>query len=132
MRITISSLSISSLLVREIPTPLKDRYPAIDLSPDTSDYPENHQFYAFALEADGLSDHVTTVIQGIADRPPRTLQETIRRLFFDLARAGTQGESSDEREEESSEEDDIDGDLDFGYDTGVSQPTRFEIEQLRK
>lgn len=124
--------SISSLLVRETSPPPKVRLPAIDLYPDTSDYPENHQFYAFALEADGLPEHVTTVIQDIADWPPRTLQETIRRLFFDIARAESQGESSDEREEESSEEDDIDGDLDYGYDTGISEPTRFEIEQLRK
>jgi hypothetical protein len=101
------------------------------LSPDTSDYPENHQFYAFALEADGLPDHVTTVIQGIADRPSRTLQETIRRLFLDLARTESQDESSDD-EEEASEEDDIDDDFDYGYDTGISEPTRFEIEQLRK
>lgn len=72
------------------------------------------------------------VIQSIADRPPRTLQETVRRLLFDLARAETQDESSDEHEEEASEEDDIDDDLDYGYDTGISQPTRFEIEQLRK
>jgi hypothetical protein len=100
------------------------------LAPDTSDYPESHQFYAFALEADGLSDHVTTVIQGIADRPPRTLQETIRRLLFDLARVESQDESSDE--EEASDEDDIDGDFDYGYDVGLSQPTHFEVEQLRK
>jgi hypothetical protein len=102
------------------------------LSPDTSDYPESHQFYAFALESDGLPDYVTAVIQGIADRPPRTTQETIRRLFFDLARAESQGESSDEHEEETSDEDEIDGDFDYGYDTVLSQPTHFEIEQLRK
>lgn len=72
-----------------------------------------------------------TVIQDIAERPPRTLQETIRRLFFDLSRAESQ-ESSDEHEEETSEEEDIDGDLDYGYDTGISQPTHFQIEQLRK
>ena len=123
---------ISSLLVSEIASTHKDTPSIIDLSPDTSDYPESHQFYAFALEADGLPDHVTAVIQGIADRPSRTLQETIRRLFFDLARAETQGESSDEDEEEASDEDEIDGDFDYGYDTGVSQPTHFEIEQLRK
>lgn len=104
----------------------------IVLSPDTSDYPENHQFYAFALEADGLPEHVTAVIQGIADRPPRTLQETIRRLLFDLARAESQDESEDESEEETSDEGEIDGDFDYGYDAGVSQPTHFEIEQLRK
>jgi len=72
------------------------------------------------------------VIQGIADRPPRTLQETIRRLFFDLARAESQDESSDEHEEETSDEDEIDDDFDYGYDTGLSQTTHFEIEQLRK
>jgi len=105
----------------------------IGLPPDTSDYPESHQFYAFALDADGVPDHVTTVIQSIADRPPRTLQETIRRLFFDLARAESQDESSDEDdEEEASDEDEIDGDFDYGFDTGLSQPTNFEIEQLRK
>jgi hypothetical protein len=131
-RIVISLPSISSLPVREIPLPSKERFLIVGLSPDTSDYPESHQFYAFALEADGLLDHVTTVIQGIADRPPRTLQETIRRLFFELARAESQGESSDEDDEEASEEDDFDDDFDYGYDTGVSQPTRFEIEQLRK
>lgn len=103
----------------------------IHLPTDTSDYPESHQFYAFALEADGLPEHVTTVIQGIADRPPRTLQETVRRLFFDLARAESQDDGSDEHEEDSSDEDEIDGDFDYGYDTGLSQPTRFEIEQLR-
>ena len=100
--------------------------------PDTSDYPENHQFYAFAIEADGLPDHVPLVIEGIADRPPRTLQETVRRLILDLSRAETQGESSDDSEEEGSDEDEIDGDYDYGYDTGVSHTTRFEIEQLRK
>jgi hypothetical protein len=102
------------------------------LFPDTSDYPESHQFYSFALEADGLPDHVTAVIEGIADRPPRTLQETIRWLFLSLARAESQGESSDGNEEETSDEDEIDDDFDYGYDTGVSQPTHFEIEQLRK
>jgi len=99
---------------------------------DTSDYPENHQFYAFALEADGLPDHVPAVIEGIADRPPRTLHETVRRLILDLARAESQGESSDDDDEEASDEDDIDGDYDYGYDTGITQATRFEIEQLRK
>ena len=128
-RMIILSLSISSLPVRETPPPPQDRFLLIALSPDTSDYPENHQFYAFALEADGLPDHVTTVIQSIADRPSRTLQETIRRLFFDLARVESQDDTS---EEDGSEEDDLDGDLDYGYDTGVSQPTRFEIGQLRK
>ncbi|KAF9788386.1 hypothetical protein BJ322DRAFT_1002310 [Thelephora terrestris] len=102
------------------------------LASDTSDYPESHQFYAFALEANGIPDYVATVIQGITDRPSRTLQETIRRLFFDLARAESQGESSDEHEEETSDEDDIDGDFDYGYDAVLSQPTRFEVEQLRK
>jgi hypothetical protein len=104
----------------------------IDPRQDTSDYPESHQFYAFALEANGIPDYVATVIQGITDRPSRTLQETIRRLFFDLARAESQGESSDEHEEETSDEDDIDGDFDYGYDAVLSQPTRFEVEQLRK
>ena len=103
-----------------------------DLFPDTSDYPENHQFYAFALEADGLPDHVPAVIEGIADRPPRTLQETVRRLILDLARAESQGGSSDDDDEEASDEDEIDGDYDYGYDTGITQATRFEIEQLRK
>ena len=104
----------------------------IDSLQDTSDYPESHQFYAFASEADGLPDHVTAVIEGIADRPPRTLEETIRRLIFDLARAESQGESSDDYEEDASDEDEIDEDFDYGYDTGISQPTHFEIEQLRK
>ena len=104
----------------------------VDLSPDTSDYPESHQFYAFALESDGLPDHVAAVIQGIADRPPRTLHETVRRLFFDLARAESQDESSDEHEEETSDEGEIDSDFDYGYDTGLTQPTNFKIEQLRK
>lgn len=99
---------------------------------DTSDYPESHQFYAFALEADGLPDHVPAVIEGIADRPPRTLEETIRRLTLDLARAESQGESSDEDEEETSDEGELDGDLDYGYETGMTQPTHFEMEQLRK
>ena len=103
-----------------------------DLLPDTSDYPENHQFYAFALEADGLPDHVPAVIEGIADRPPRTLQETVRRLILDLARAENQGESSGDDDEEASDEEEIDGDYDYGYDTGITQATRFEIEQLRK
>ena len=31
-----------------------------------------------------------------------------------------------------SDEDEIDGDYDYGYETGVSQPTRFNIEQLKK
>lgn len=131
-RINILSRSISSPPVSETVATRRDSLITIDPSPDTSDYPESHQFYAFALEADGLPDHVTVVIQGIADRPSRTLQETIRRLFFDLSRAESRGESSDEHEEDSSDEDEIDGDFDYGYDTGVSQPTHFEIEQLRK
>lgn len=99
---------------------------------DTSDYPGSHQFYAFALEADALPDHVTAVIEDIADRPPRTLEETIRRLIFDLARAESQGESSGDDGEEASDEDEIDGDFDYAYDTGISQSTHVEIEQLRK
>lgn len=130
-RINTLSPSTSSLPVSEIASTGKDPLTIIDWSPDTSDYPESHQFYAFALEVDGLPDYVTTVIQGIADRPPRTLQETIRRLLFDLARAESQDESSDEHEE-ASDDDEIDSDFDYGYDTGVFQPTRFEIEQLRK
>lgn len=126
------SPSISSLLVSEITSARLNPLITVELSSDTSDYPESHQFYAFALESDGLPDHVTVVIQGIADRPPRTLQETIRRLFFDLARAESQDESSDEHEEETSDEDEIDDDFDYGYDTGLSQTTHFEIEQLRK
>lgn len=117
--------------MNEISSTRQNPLTIIDLYSDTSDYPESHQFYAFALEADGLPDHVTAVIQDIADRPPRTLQETIRRLFFDLAREESQDESSDEHEEEASDEDEID-DFDYGYDTGVSQPTHFEIEQLKK
>ena len=125
------SLSISSPPVSEIVSTRGGPLTITDLFPDTSDYPESHQFYAFALEADGLPDHVTAVIEGIADRPSRTLQETIRRLMFDLARAESQGESSDD-DEDASDEDEIDDDLDYGYDTGISQPTHFEIEQLRK
>ena len=131
-RINILSPLISSPRVSETASTRRDPLTVVGLFPDTSDYPENHQFYAFALEADGLPDYVTAVIQDIADRPPRTLQETIRRLFFDLARAEGQNESSDEHEGETSDEDEIDGDFDYGYDTGVSQPTHFEIEQLRK
>ena len=131
-RINISSRSASSPLVSEIVSVCHDLLTVTDFLSDTSDYPETHQFYAFALEADGLSNHVTTVIEGIADRPPRTLQETIRRLLFDLARVESQGESSDDSEEEGSDEDEIGSDFDYGYDTGVSQPTHFEIEQLRK
>ena len=126
------SPSISSLQVSEITSTRQNPLIIIDFSTDTSDYPESHQFYAFALESDALPDYVTVVIQGIADRPPRTLQETIRRLFFDLARAESQGESSDENEEEASDDDEIDGDFYYGYDTGLSQPTHFEMEQLRK
>lgn len=131
-RINILSRSISSPPVSEIASTRGDPLIITGSFIDTSDYPESHQFYAFALEAEGLSDHVTAVIEGIADRPSRTLQETIRRLIFDLARAESQGESSDDDEEDASDEDEIDDDFDYGYDTGVSQPTHFEIEQLRK
>ena len=52
--------------------------------------------------------------------------------MFDLARAESDGESSEEHDDEASDEDEIDDDFDYGYETGVSQPTHFDIGQLKK
>lgn len=77
------------------------------------------------------------VIQGLADQRARTIQDTIRRICFDLARtidpfAQDSQVQDAEDEDEDDEMEDYDEDLEFTFGASVTQSKHVDAERLQQ
>lgn len=104
---------------------------------DTSEYPDDHTFYAFSPD-DNIPQSLLDVIQDVSNQRSRTIHDAIRRLTFDLARLSDPfaQDSQIQDEEDDADEDeemaDYDEDLDFAFGNAVSKPTHIDAGRLQQ
>ena len=81
----------------------------INMCPDTSDYPGNHDFFCFALDEE-VSSRVSDVMQTVPDLGSRPIEDILRKLLTSFAKHpvtnGKHSQTTDESDEDEDEDTD--------------------------
>jgi ubiquitin-conjugating enzyme E2 Q len=91
-----------------------------NIRPDTSEYPDTHNFICFAQDED-IPQYILDAIQGVSDAGPRSILNMFVKLLTSISKRGdTSDESNDEAMDDHDDEsvDGVEFDDDFG-DFGI-------------